>query len=163
MNDKLELLSVTLEIVAFFFVTIELYGTERLDAATKRSSEIARDLHERVLAGVRAWGQTPENQSLRNDVGLLFSLTLVLDVGLWMIVFWDSDPSLRIFFILLWLPLGVPFNVGTLIYILAKAANWLLHQTTIPGLLLVIGAGLFVCAKGIIWGHLLIKIINGAS
>ena len=163
MNDKLELLSVSLEIVAFFCVTIELYGEVRLEAATKRGSEIARDLHDLVLSGVRAWGQTPKNQSLKNDVGLLFSLTLVLDVGLWMIVFLDGDPSLRIFLIVLWLPLGVAINGGALIYILAKFANWLLHQTTIPGLLLVIGAVLFVGAKGILWVPLFIKLISGTS
>jgi hypothetical protein len=82
MSDQRELISISLEIVAFFFVTIDLYGEVRLEAATKAFTARVAATENAIVSGLRGWAGLKPGEGIENVVGLVLSMTLALDAGL---------------------------------------------------------------------------------
>ncbi|MGB7949509.1 MAG: hypothetical protein WCH75_17620 [Candidatus Binatia bacterium] len=149
-NAQWELASVLLEIVAFFLVTIELYGEDRL-----------RVFHARLIAAmskVRVFSEKDEDFFLNPFVG--YVLYPLMFVGSFLLRPYVQTNYPSDWFVIpgWWIIMGFIWCFLVLVPILEMMIvfHWLirlglftLHQVRLRGLLLTIGALLFVCAKGI--------------
>ncbi len=127
MSPLREFTSVTLEIVAFFFVTLDLYGKERVEALT----ELLKSRTDKGLPRIRrAFYYLRETQEGSSPSAI-----------------WAEGLIALVVFII----------GGTFFYmvVFAQFALWLLERVKFSGVLLIIGPCLFVIAKGLIWLHLL--------
>lgn len=152
-----ELTSVLAECTAFFFVTIDLYGEERLRALNQRISWVLSS----TLAKLRFSFSKDEplaigsiNGFITHWMGLCFGL-----------LFWlaKSPPvppllqpimkfghGMSLFFVITF-ALGLALDV---LFFIPALALWLITKLKFKGVLLTFGALLFVFAKGILIMHL---------
>ena len=196
MNVENELISVSLEIVAFFFVTVDLYGKERLDRLTvlllsvmESISKKIQRLVERLIGGVikkkeeivRKFGFEPEPET-HPLLGMVVTATVSIPLLSWILLsLFDTirNPSsyptgffgfvLKAFTIvglfLGGLGLIVETVNGLLLLLLGVmlVGLWLIRRMKFEGVLLSIGAILFVIAKGMVWWNAFCKLIYGGS
>jgi hypothetical protein len=149
LNPTWELASVLMEMVAFFFVTIDLYGEERLDTLNARIASFFNF----ILTRVRWWPKEQDRDRLApgSTLGFLSRLALAI-AGFYIYRFSTKhDFALVLNFIGLFflVPAGLllPFDVG---HLLSRFALWLLRKLQLKGILLTVGALLFFIAKGIL-------------
>jgi hypothetical protein len=158
-SPEWELISVLAETVAFFLVTIDLYGEERLAALHEKISGFLQ----RALGRVHVFARDPDE---RFPVGspLWFTVrAIIVAGGYWVYIHPEVAES---FFRWKWSAalyelvggILIPCIVGLgPIWLLVDAAHlvprfgiWLLRKAKLKGVLLSLGTVLFVFAKGIL-------------
>lgn len=154
-----DLVSVITEVVAFFLVTIDLYGEERLAAL---NDWIARFLS-RMLAG--KWRKLiPEEEPdpIRYGSAAGFILRLICFAIVYPMSRWPVEGASPFLTPILlfgrWMCVffAVVFAVGIvldLIVFTSAFALWLVTKLRFKGILLTCGALLFIFAKGILIAH----------
>jgi hypothetical protein len=181
MSARYEFISVTLEIVAFFHVTIELYGKERLTTATDRLRCLLRRLIYWLLRHIlNSLDPADDRVSLANvswfsvavlstatAVATFLSLLLVHDVLPALAELWakpdpyiNKVPHFAVFAIgICALAVGIFASsiivLAWMLFLLAGLAMILLDRLQFSGVMLFSGGLIFVFAKGMIWWHLL--------
>lgn len=181
MTAQSELLSVSLEILAFFFVTTDLYGKDRLEALGDTLSSTLKRL---------AWLFRYDAGVPDREVGPLVwvfgaAVTYVITPFLWLITYFffmtllaygepprSRHDDLSLAGLLFW---GLSsFSLGCLAgWVTIRAAlpfmalnltmlaHWLLERARVSGVLLGSGTILFLIAKAIIWLRLFHEITSG--
>jgi hypothetical protein len=167
MTPKLEFISVCLEIVAFFCVTLDLYGKERLEALTERLVCVTGIV---LRWFTRAyWQATDAGESSDTPIwkvggimtAVLLPMYLLLFLFFWSIVVTNGNEEAIRFFSVMMPLMFLIFSTGPLLYILSALtlfATWLLKRVKFSGVLLLVGTALFVGAKGIVWWHSLMEL-----
>lgn len=154
-GPRWEIASEVLEIVAFFLVTVDLYGEERLKHLNARS----RQLFTRVRAWVRRSDRSMHTATTRsialNTFGhlgivlvcstLIYSVRFPLDL--------HPVPLLRVVLLLLLggfsLILGILIVFADIGYLLSALALYLLSKSNVRGIFLVSGTFIFLISKAI--------------
>jgi hypothetical protein len=185
MTAKQELISITLEVIAFFFVTTELYGKENLEGLSKHTSSMADAVQARIAKyiGEKLSSDTAPFEKLlgkrtyfdlfggvrgfkRGVFFIYLPLFILPYVGGCIYAVITGFPD-NVTAIVLLICSAVPVGFATfllLVYLvsdLASIAERLLKIVGFKGVLLGVGAVLFLLAKGLPWVSALRQLIAG--
>ena len=168
MTSRMELISVSVEIAAFFFVTVDLYGKHRLRAATKKLQGLGTSV------ASKSGGLMRDFLGVRMDYPLgwpgivyVFVVTPLFYAIGYMVFFSEGvrvlylrGDALTNFLIVIGRSLSVFVVAGMSMYTvlfafvaLGTLGVYLLQRLHFSGFLLGIGTVLFVAAKGMMWWH----------
>jgi hypothetical protein len=158
-----ELVSVVAEVVAFFFVTVDLYGEERLTILNARISSGLNSSLQRLRALLGPFDDDPRHEfgTLRGFAGRILG-TAFYSVLLFIIppahLFPFSFPQLLLELLnvcvaLITLGMIVTLMVDLLCFLPAFPL-WLVSKLKFKGLLLTFGTCIFLFSKGILAVHL---------
>jgi hypothetical protein len=164
-----ELISITLEVVAFFFVTTELYGKENLESLSNRTSSaadgvqarIAKYISEKLLSGDAPIGNRTYAElfggvrGFRLGVFLIY-LPLFVAPYVWGCIYavksgFPVEVTLLLLFTLVPVGFAAFLVLAYLVSGIASIAEHLLKMIGFKGVLLGIGTVLFLVAKGMPW------------
>jgi hypothetical protein len=168
MTAPYELISVSLEIIAFFFVTIDLYGKDRLKTADEKLTKATEFLVTRCMQTLRIWSSAKEDDKNFPIVGTGLGTVFLSIPVIYFLVYAaarmfasvESQPLLSIavgFLLFFFILSGIGATAFTILFIftaIVAFANWMLGRLKFSGLLLSAGAIMFLIAKGMVWWHL---------
>ncbi len=162
-SPQWDLASSIIETVAFFFVTIELYGEERL-----------KHLNDSLLQSSTRWRLTflrilgfYDGEVMRQFIafGLLGSALVLGMAGL---AHWAGADKIRNAFFGLYVIFLICFGLAALVKTTVRLAAipvsislWLLARARLKGLLLAIGTLLFLLAKAIVITKSALELMHG--
>ena len=168
MTSRIELISISVETIAFFCVTIDLYGKHRLRAATKKLQGLG------MSVATKSGGLMRNFLGLRMDYPLglpgivyVFVVTPLFYAIAYMVFFSEGvrtlflrgdafANSLIVIGRILAVIMVAGMSMYTLLFALVALGTLgvcLLQRLHFSGFLLAIGTILFVAAKGMLWWH----------
>ncbi|WP_441260708.1 hypothetical protein AB7008_41595 [Bradyrhizobium sp. 521_C7_N1_3] len=169
-RERIEIISISLEVIAFFFVTTDLYGERNLQRATASLRDFAKTSSNRLAWIMREFlGGREDYPLLLPGLLYVFIITPLLIALLYWVyadpridqqvsssnLLWLILISMRVIGPLCVLAYGVYSVIFTLIA-WGTFGSWLLERVPFSGMLLGIGAVLFLLAKGMVWFHLVL-------
>jgi len=166
-SPEWELISVLAETVAFFLVTIDLYGEERLAALHEKISTFLQ----RALGRVRVFAHDPEEHFPLGSP-LWFSLRAAIVGGAyWVYLHPEVTDSLSRWkwaqvlyavigrtLVVCIVGLGPFWLLADATHLVPRFGIWLLRKAKLKGVLLSFGTVLFVFAKGILVVNLMSEV-----
>ena len=158
-----ELVSVAAEVVAFFFVTVDLYGEERLTLLNARISSGLNTSLQRLRGRLGPFDDDPRHEfgTLRGFAGRALGLAFYA-----VLLFVIPAARLSPFSFLQWVLELVNISIALitlgmfvtlmvdLLCFLAAFPLWLVSKLKFKGLLLAMGTCIFLFSKGIVAVHL---------
>jgi hypothetical protein len=169
LSPTLELTSTVAEIIAFFFVTLDLYGEERLTALNEIISSGLNNVLKKFRESFGSYDENPKHEfgTIRGFwvrlLAFIFALILITIVprGHLTLSVWQIFLLLINIFVAFLVLAGVIMLGADLVCAIVAVPLYFISRLKFRGLLLMIGAALFLVSKGILVSHLVDELRAG--